>query len=176
VKLPKEYEWLNAEPTPRMLIEALKEYGVKEHPGDEDNPVIIGWAKETGLDRTYRDDLTPWCGLFMAVVAKRAGKSVPATPLWARSWANWGSATPLAMLGDVLVFTRRGGGGHVGIYVGEDSSCYHVLGGNQQDMVCIVRLLKSRCIAVRRQYKTAVPSNVRRIYLEASGAISVDER
>jgi cell wall-associated NlpC family hydrolase len=36
------------------------------------------------------------------------------------------------MLGDVLVF-RRGGGGHVALYVGEDEEAFHVLGGNQAD-------------------------------------------
>lgn len=175
MKLPKEYEWLSREPAPRMLIEALKEFGVKEYPGSADNPVILGWAKETGLERTYRDDIIPWCGLFMAVVAKRAGKDVPATPLWARSWAEWGDRAMLAALGDVLVFSRDGGG-HVGLYVGEDSSCYHVLGGNQKDEVCIVRILKSRCIAIRRQYRTGVPSNVRYVKLEASGKVSINER
>ena len=34
------------------------------------------------------------------------------------------------MLGDILTF-KRNGGGHVGLYVGEDKDCYHVLGGNQ---------------------------------------------
>lgn len=175
MQLPQHYRWLADEPAPRLIIEGLKEFGVKEVPGDGDNPVILSWAKEVGLERSYREDIVPWCGLYMAVIAKRAGKDVPATPLWARSWAHWGYPSPEAQLGDVLVFTR-GGGGHVGLYVGEDSACYHVLGGNQSDMVCITRILKSRCIAVRRQYTYGPPKNVRRIVLEASGEISRNER
>lgn len=53
------------------------------------------------------------------------------------------------MLGDALTF-KRNGGGHVGIYVGEDSTCYHVLGDNQSNMVCITRIEKTRCSGIRR--------------------------
>jgi uncharacterized protein (TIGR02594 family) len=172
--LPARYAWLANEPAPRMLIEALKLYGVHEAKGSADNPVIIGWAKETGLSRTYREDVTPWCGLFMAVVARRAGKPLPKSPLWARDWATWGEASPKAALGDVLVFVRDGGG-HVGLYVGEDSHAYHVLGGNQSDQVSITRILKSRCIAVRRLYFVAPPANVRPVRLSPNGSISTNE-
>lgn len=48
----------------------------------------------------------------------------------------------------MLVFDRAGGG-HVGFYVGEDLTSYHVLGGNQGDRVSIMRLEKSRCVARR---------------------------
>jgi hypothetical protein len=41
------------------------------------------------------------------------------------------------------VFTRSGGG-HVGLYVGEDATHYHVLGGNQANLVSIMRLAKGR--------------------------------
>jgi hypothetical protein len=46
---------------------------------------------------------------------------------------------PAAALGDVLAFVRNGGG-HVGLYVDEDASAYHVLGGNQSDRVSITRV------------------------------------
>jgi hypothetical protein len=48
----------------------------------------------------------------------------------------------------VLVF-QRPGGGHVGFYVGEDATAYHVLGGNQGDAVTIARIAKARCVARR---------------------------
>lgn len=174
MSLPSAYAWLSRELGPKMLVEALKLYGTREVPGDADNPEIIAWAAETGLSRTYRDDVIPWCGLFMAVVAKRAGKPIPATPLWARSWAEWGTASPRASLGDVLVFSRQGGG-HVGLYVGEDAMAYHVLGGNQSDAVTITRIAKSRCIAVRRLYAIGAPANVRPVRLTASGDLSTNE-
>lgn len=164
---------LRQEPGPKMLLEALKLHGTTETAGSQNNPVILDWAAECGIN-DYNADAIPWCGLFMAVIAQRAGKPLAAAPLWAQSWASWGTASPQAALGDVLVFSRNGGG-HVGLYVGEDSDCYHVLGGNQADAVSVARLSKTRCIAIRRHYRIAAPANVRPIYLTANGAISTNE-
>ena len=44
------------------------------------------------------------------VIAKRAGKEVPAHPLWALSWSAFGAKPRAPGLGDVLVFTGSGGG------------------------------------------------------------------
>lgn len=173
--LPSRYAWLAKELAPKMLVEAIKLHGTLEMPGDKDDPTIMAWAAETGLERVYSHDSVPWCGLFMAVVAKRAGKEIPKDPLWALNWANFGTKQTVAMLGDVLVF-RRNNGGHVSIYVGEDDSAYHCLGGNQSDSVNITRVGKSRLYAIRRSiWKIAQPGNVRRIILEAGGELSKNE-
>ena len=176
MSLPLAYAWIAAEPGPRMLIEARRLYGIKETQGPANTPEIMAWAWELGPDvaRVYSADSVPWCGLFMAVVAQRAGKTLPASPLWARAWATWGTASPKAELGDVLVFIRDGGG-HVGLYVAEDATTYHMLGGNQGDAVSIKRVLKSRCFAVRRSYKIGPPSNVRPIVLAPTGHLSTSE-
>ena len=80
MSIPTQYNWLLNEPAPKMLLEALKLYGTLETPGNSSNPIIIGWAKELGIDNDYSSDEIPWCGLEMAIVAKRAGKDVPANP------------------------------------------------------------------------------------------------
>lgn len=176
MNLPKAYAWLEKEPGPKMLAEALKLYGIKETDGPANTPEIMAWARELGgsVARVYSADSVPWCGLLAALVAKRACKDLPASPLWARSWATWGKPSPRASLGDVLVFVRNGGG-HVGFYVGEDATSYCVIGGNQGDAVSFAWIAKSRCIAVRRQYRIAVPANVRPIRLKRSGALSTNE-
>ena len=166
--------WLNKILLPRMVQEGLKLYGTHEISGTADNPEILAWGDETGV--VYEDDSIPWCGLFMAVVAKRAGKPVVASPLWARNWAKFGVKSPEAGLGDVLVFQRPGGGGHVGLYIGEDKTAYHVLGGNQGDVVSIVRILKSRCIAVRRPEYKNMPNTVKKYFLVPSGGLSANEK
>lgn len=174
--IPAQYKWLEKEGAPRILVEALKLYGTKEIPGAQSNPLIMEWAKDVGIPGTvYTNDDTAWCGLFMAVVVKRSGREPVAQPLWARNWAQWGVSAPFAMLGDILVFSRQGGGGHVGVYVGEDANCFHVLGGNQSNMVNVTRIVKSRCIAVRRPKYNLMPSNVRVVRLAATGAISNNE-
>lgn len=175
MKLPAKYQYLLNEGGPKMLIEALKLYGTKEQPGNANNPEIISWAKEAGLSQVYSADSVPWCGLFMAVVALRAGKSFPAGPLWALNWASFGNPVSTPMLGDVVVF-KRPSGGHVAIYVGEDETTWHVLGGNQSDQVNITRLDKKRAVAFRRPvYSVGKPNNVRSIKLRADGAISNNE-
>lgn len=173
--IPQKYQWLLTEPGPRMLIEALKLFGTKEMSGVKDNPEILAWANETGLNRVYSADSVPWCGLFLAVVAKRSDKEIPKDPLWARNWAKFGTNTGQPGLGDVLVF-KRGSGGHVALYIGEDDTAYHCLGGNQSDAVTITRIEKKRCIATRRPiWKIVQPVNVRKVVLEPDGELSENE-
>ena len=172
-----KYAFLDTEPGPLMLKRALELYGTTETPGAGNTETILGWAAEMGgwVANWYDKDSIPWCGLFMAVVAKRAGKSVPKNYLTALAWSEWGSPSPRPALGDVLTFGRKGGG-HVGLYVGEDAQAYHVLGGNQSDQVNVMRLNKSRFVAARRQYRIGVPRNVRPINIKASGTVSENER
>jgi len=176
--LPAAYAWLDAvEGAPRLITEARALFGVTETPGPASTPQIMAWAKEVGLERTYPNDGTAWCGLFAAVVAKRAGWDVVAGPLWARNWANFGRKVERtdAALGDVLVFSRDTGG-HVGFYVGEDAGYFHVLGGNQSDQVSFARIAKTRCLAVRRpKWRVSQPTGVRKFHLAASGAVSTNE-
>ena len=84
-------------------------------------------------------------------------------------------AAPEAALGDVLVFARPKGGGHVGLYVGEDETAFHVLGGNQSDAVSITRIAKTRCIAIRRPIYREQPASMAPVQLAATGAMSVNE-
>lgn len=177
--LPKKYQWLSSEGAPKMLVEALRHYGVLEHVGKGSNPNIMSWAKEVGVSGWYNDDDIPWCGLFVGVVAKRSGYPHSAAKLLsAISWATWGQevAKERAMLWDVLVFSRTGGG-HVGFYVGENDSAYLVYGGNQNNAVGFAFIAKSRLVAVRRPvYKVAEPANVRKIILSETGELSKNEQ
>lgn len=186
------YAWLNDEPGPRMLLEALKLFGVLETPGPGNNPTILAWADEIGAAEEtayarwaadwYASDSTAWCGLFVAICAVRANvdnrpeRRPPAKYLSALAWTAFGLPVRggLAELGDVLIF-QRPGGGHVGIYVGEDADAFHVLGGNQGDAVSIARIAKARCVAVRQVPYLAKPSNVRRVFMGAAGPLSSNE-
>lgn len=173
--LPTGYAWLESlTPKPRMIEEALKLFGTIEQPGAGNNATIIAWANEVGLKAIYTADSIPWCGLFMAVVASRAGKELPSSPLWALSWSKFGEVAGQPRLGDVLTFTRNGGG-HVTLYVGEDIAAYHCLGGNQSDRVCITRIAKERLYRARRPHYNEMPSTVQPIILAAGGALSVNE-
>lgn len=169
------YSFLQEEKSPKILVEAVKLIGTKEVVGKKHNQVILDWAKELKLDKVYTADEIPWCGLFIAFCAHKAGVQVVDKPLWALNWANYGTKVTEPMLGDVLTF-KRDGGGHVGLYVGEDKDCYHVLGGNQGNSVSVTRILKTRLYQARRTaWKVAQPVNVRKIQLSAKGVISKNE-
>lgn len=131
-------------PTARKLI------GTTEKPGTDDNPVIIKWADSLSdwVDDFYTDDSIPWCGLFVAHVMNVHKFKVPANPLGALKWSDWGQKLDKPSPGAIMTFTRKGGG-HVGFYVSEDKDTYHILGGNQSDMVTITKIAKDRLDAIR---------------------------
>jgi uncharacterized protein (TIGR02594 family) len=169
------YAWLKKETAPKILVEAVKHIGTKEIVGKQHNPTILSWAKALGLEKVYTNDEIPWCGLFVAYCAHAAGLDVVKHPLWALNWNKYGNVAKVAMLGDVLTFTRNGGG-HVGIYVGEDATHYHVLGGNQNNSVSVSRIAKDRLSQARRTaWKVAQPASVRVVHLAAKGVITTNE-
>jgi uncharacterized protein (TIGR02594 family) len=188
--LPAAYQWVQESVTragghPRLVVEALKEYGVKEGAGSKDNPTIIAWAREAGIPN-YLHDEEAWCGLFMALIIKRADKGpIVSQPLWALNWLGYGeriATTAGAIFGDVLVFERRNAvgtviGGHVGLYIGEDRVAFHVLGGNTSDSVSIARIDKRRLKGIcRPPYRTGIPSNCHPVLLAPEGALSTNEQ
>ncbi len=110
--------------------------------------------KHTGKLKKYmgvNPRRTPWCGAFVAVVSKRAGKSVPGGHLRAANWKRVGKAVSLknARKGDIVVIrTKRGH--HVGFYAGRKNGRVQVLGGNQSNMVKISNFRASSVQTVRR--------------------------
>lgn len=179
--IPKEYPHLinPMRPLPKILQEGLHLYGIKELSGEGSNPVILGWADEIGgwIADFYNTDGIPWCGLYVGVCAKRAGFPFDQRALSARQWIKWGKKADQPSLGDVMVFFRGNKGGHVGFYVGEDHTAFHILGGNQSDMVNIARISKSRLIGARRcRWNVAQPASVRPVWIDGAGELSENEQ
>lgn len=159
------------------LKKAYSLIGTREIKGPRHNPTILGWIRLLGakvLGITVTDDETPWCGTFVSHCVSTAGLTPPPVAVRAKSWATWGlnlRADRLAP-GAVLVF-ERDGGGHVGFYVGEDATTYHVLGGNQSNAVNVTRIAKDRCVA--RRWPEKVPVNGAPVWVSATGTISKNE-
>lgn len=117
-----------------------------------DNSWLRTWLKSDG--RTLGDPAKlPWCGDFVETCIRLALPSEPLpgalgqNPYWARNWLMLGTLTK-PTYGAVLVF-ERGSGGHVGFAVGQDSTCFHVLGGNQSNAVTVARIEKVRFLGAR---------------------------
>ncbi|PTQ12969.1 TIGR02594 family protein [Sphingomonas oleivorans] len=146
---------------PAWLTAARAKLGTREAPGAANSATILGWARQLGvkvLGIAYNADGVPWCGLFVATCLREASVDLAEmrVAVRAKAWADWGANLRMDRLapGAILVFDRPSGG-HVGFYVGEDATHYHVLGGNQGDAVTIMRLGKGRCIA--RRWPKGVP-------------------
>ncbi len=133
---------------PRWLTKAKSYVGLREIPGPRHNNVIVGWLAK--LRAWWRDDETPWCGVFVAHCMQECDLPFPKLYMRAKEWSEYGALLRTTRLapGAILVFDRAGGG-HVGFYVGEDETHYHVLGGNQSNAVNVMRLAKSRLVASR---------------------------
>lgn len=122
--------------------------GLREVVGPKHNTTILSWLAKLGA--WWRNDETPWCGVFVAHCMEEAGLPYPKMYMRAKAWSDYGSLLRRDRLapGAILVFDRTGGG-HVGFYVGEDAGHYYVLGGNQGNAVNVMKLGKSRLVASR---------------------------
>jgi uncharacterized protein (TIGR02594 family) len=136
----KELPWIE---------EGKRVFGLHE---TRDNAKLKQWLRSDGKALGDPKAL-PWCGDYVETAIKNALDSEPfegklgENPYWARNWLEFGVATE-PVYGAVIVF-ERGNGGHVGFVVGEDSTDYYVLGGNQSNSVNISRISKSRCLGTR---------------------------
>ena len=157
--------------TPRWMKIAEKLNGLREVPGPKHNKTILGWLEK--LNAWWRDDETPWCGVFVAHCMTEAALPYPKYYMRAKAWVDYGSLLRRARLapGAILVFDRAGGG-HVGFYVGEDAGHYFVLGGNQGNAVSVMKLGKSRLLASR--WPKGEPVTGKPVYMKG-GVFSANE-
>jgi uncharacterized protein (TIGR02594 family) len=145
---------VNAQPANPLLpwmAEADNLLGTKEILGARSNPLILDWA--SSLDLHYPGDDIPWCGLFVAhcIGSTLPEEILPPNPLGARQWERFGDPT-VPRLGAIMVFwreSRESGKGHVGLYTGEDEHAYRILGGNQNDKVCLAWVGRDRLTKAR---------------------------
>ncbi len=135
-----------------------------------DRTWLMDWLKRDG--RTLGDpSKNPWCGDFVETCIRVGLPDEPllgalgTNPYWARNWLLFGQEvrpTP----GAVLVFSR-GSGGHVGFAIGQDTTHFYVLGGNQSDAVTVARVAKSRLLGAR--WPATVPPRLQTLPIMTPG-------
>lgn len=136
-----------------ILHIALSQYGVTEIPGQAHNPVILDYFKEIG-HQWVEDDETAWCSAFMNWVALKA-LCERSDSLVAQSWLKVGEVITCPRLGDLVIFWRESPTswkGHVAIFIcySADGKYVYVLGGNQNNQVCIKAYPVNRIKGFRR--------------------------
>ena len=139
----------------------LRMLGLKEIPGNNDNPFINWCLSTTSVPAPYHDEI-PWCsswinGLCYLLGLPRSGSAA------ARSWLTVGKEVALedAVIGLDVVVLKRGiepqpgpdvldAPGHVGIFAGMGNGDVLLLAGNQGDKVSIEGFKTSSVLGVRR--------------------------
>lgn len=136
----------------KIIEIACSQIGIKEDPGPaEHNPEILKYFQEIGLP-WVRDDETAWCSAFANWVAMKAGVE-RSGKLNARSWLNVGENIEKPMLGDIVVSWRvnpQDWRGHVGFYMNHDDKFVYILGGNQNNQVCVKAYDINKLLCYRR--------------------------
>lgn len=140
------------------MIEWLEAYkGVKEVPGDANNPLILELARIQGLSHITADAQN-WCGVALGFAVLGAGGIPPANYTIASNWRTWGAPVFKPIRGDVCVIKGPNPddfiGWHVGLYVTDTDDSVILLGGNQVDEIREFPYAKSRVDSFRRIWTT----------------------
>lgn len=140
---------------PLWLNLARKELGTKEAAGAADNPAIVQYWEDCGLEAVADgQDEIAWCAAFVGAMLSRA-QTQGSGKANARSYETWGRRLISPCLGCVVVFSRPPSAwqGHVAFYLGTErtnlSRRVRVLGGNQGDAVSIADFSLDRVVAYR---------------------------
>lgn len=134
---------------PLWLKIAAGEIGIKEIVGDGHNEKILQYHQSTTLKAT--SDEVSWCSAFACWCFEKAGISTHKSAQ-ARRWLTWGEVLTEPKLGCVTVFWRTSPNswqGHVAFYISEDNENIFVLGGNQNNEVCIKPYKKNQLLGYR---------------------------
>lgn len=147
VDLPDE---VSAPGEPKWLQIARAEVGQEEIPGPKNNPRILAYYAKAGFPQ-INDETTPWCAGFVNYCLESAGVA-GSKSLAARGFLNWGKAVSKPYVGCIAVLWRespQSWQGHTGIYVGETATHVQLLGGNQQNKVCVQSFPKNQVLGYR---------------------------
>ena len=137
-------------PDPLWLCVARRELGIHETAGPESTARIVEYLAGTKLPRPMLRDETPWCAAFVGWCLRQAGKKGTGRAS-ARSYLTLGKPTGEPSAGCVVVLSRPGkpGGGHVGFFVGGNEIAVRLLGGNQNNAVCMRDYPANRVLGYR---------------------------
>lgn len=156
------------------IMEAKKHIGLKEIPGPKHNATILSWLSQ--LKAWWKEDETPWCGVFVAHCFRVSDMQLPKLWMRAKEWGNgWGTKLNKAAPGCVVVFDREGGG-HVGFVLGiTKSNELVVLGGNQSNSVNIAKFSMDRVFGYYWPRDYTLPNSTSLPILSVAGGLSFNE-
>lgn len=124
--------------------------GIKEIKGVRHNEHILRWLGDMGTFSSeskawWKDDETPWCGLFVGWIMGMTGRYVVKEWYRAKEWASPLLTKLQTPAYGCIAVLDRAGGGHVGFVLGKDArGNIMLISGNQNDSVSIAAFAPSR--------------------------------
>lgn len=138
---------------------AVRELGQSEVYGPKSNKRISEYLRGVGATES---DETAWCSAFVNWVLRYSGYTITGRAN-ARSWLDYGSVLESPIYGAITVFWRgepNGWQGHVAIFIRENGSNLWVLGGNQNNSVCVAPYPRTRLLGFRWPVIRQLPSTI----------------
>lgn len=138
------------------MTTARASLGQRETPGLATSPFVGRMLAK--LHAWWKDDETAWCATFASWCLEENGFDYPKAFYRARAFLSWGRPfVTLAVVpyGAVAVLSRPPSttDGHVGFVVGmlreQGQEYVYLLGGNQENQVCVRRYPQWRVLAYR---------------------------
>lgn len=124
----------SAEASPAVAVQARKYIGQGEQGANNAGPFV---ERTLGANRG-----DPWCSYFVSRVTKDVGEDVwgrlPAAKSWYTNAKKSGMTVDEPQMGDIAVFTRKGGG-HVGIIDSVNGNTITTIEGNVGSYPATVR-------------------------------------
>lgn len=133
-KRKEKYPWIEA---------AKGELGVKEISGIYHQTRIVEYFRATTLGS--KEDEVPWCSAFVSWCLPNNGTR----SAWAKSYLKYGTSLEKPKYGCIVVFDRGESKGHVGFFMGAENGKLKILGGNQNDCVCIKEYPEEKVLSYR---------------------------
>ena len=133
----------------KMIQKALELYGTNEIQAGRTNPKVLSILNNVSQHKIVKN--TPWCAAFVGSVLKESGYQY-SVELAARSYLKIGKKVKTPSLGDMVILWRedpKSWKGHVGFFIAETENVIYLLGGNQNNTVCIKPYPKKRVLEYR---------------------------
>ena len=132
-----------------LFENAMSYYGLSETLDNGYNPKILEIINNISLFNIKKS--VPWCAAFVNHVLKENGFNY-LNSLVARDILKLGRAVKSPKFGDIVVLWRgsiNSSKGHVGFYVKTVGNVVYILGGNQDNIVCIKPYPLERVLSFR---------------------------
>lgn len=156
--------------------------GIQEIPGQNHNPIIVGWAKDAGHPNIL-DDETAWCSICLCSAAVESDMPMPPVNVntMARSWMTWGVKVELSDLqpDDIAIWPRgnpSGPYGHVNVIEKVlPSGKIICIGGNQSGLGGGDAVTRTKALDPRGaiMFRRGVPATVKD--LRAAGSTTIKQ-